>query len=403
MKRNSINYLYSFVLSIIIPLSALAQEDRKVAVFDPAGRVNVDLLEIVREEISSVVVNTTGYTVLERQLINKVLEENKFQESGLVNEEQVSDIGKRMGADYVFVTTISMLERNYYISCKMIEVATARIEKQSTGTTTRGMSDIPQTTQNIVKRLFGEDVQQPVVYSQRQQTDRPVQTTTYPDTNVTNGRSVYSSEKALSQRKFKVIMDVGYKFPEGGTGEKGIAEINSSFGYFKKSFFVGAGLGLHIFNARDIAMKDASNYPQYVGTVGTNGIIIPSDSVTYMHAVNSSFTTLPVFLDVRGYLPLQNSKLSPFFMLRLGYAFNISDSFGGMGYYMNPALGIKFRVSSMIGINFSLGYSYQSYGGVPKDGGYGYYYYKDRAGKDSNIKYVMKGAGGFNLKFGLEF
>ena len=102
----------------------------------------------------------------------------------------------------------------------MIEVATARIEKQSTGTTTRGMSDIPLTTQNIVKRLFGEDVQQPVVNSQRQQTNRSVQTTTYPDTNVTKGTSVYTSENAFSQRKFQVIMDVGYKFTKGGTGEK---------------------------------------------------------------------------------------------------------------------------------------------------------------------------------------
>ena len=86
-------------------------------------------------------------------------------------------------------------------------------------------------------------------------------------------------------------------------------------------------------------------------------------------------------------------------MMRLGYTFNISDSFGGMGIYMNPALGLKLQVSPVIGLNFSLGYSYQNYGGVPIDGGYGYYYYQDQ----SNIKYEAKGAGGLNLKFGLEF
>ena len=160
MKKKSLFSLYSCVIFLFITVSAQAQQERKVAVFDPAGTVEKALLEIVREEISSVVVNTSGYTVLERQLINKVLEENRFQESGLVNDEQVSDIGKRMGADYVFVTAISMLGTNYYISCKMIEVATARIEKQSTGTTTKGMDDIPQTTQNIVRRLFGQTVQQ---------------------------------------------------------------------------------------------------------------------------------------------------------------------------------------------------------------------------------------------------
>ena len=109
--------------------------------------------------------------------------------------------------------------------------------------------------------------------------------------------------------------------------------------------------------------------------------------------------TLPVFLDVRGYLPIQNSALSPFFMLRIGYSFNISDGFSGMGYYLNPAVGVKYQLSPMFGINFSLGYAYQSYGGIPKEGGYGYYYIKD----SSEQKYEAKGAGGVSLKLGIEF
>jgi len=215
MKRKSISYCYSFVMLLFITVSALAQQERKVAVFDPAGKVEEALLEIVREEISSVVVNTTGYTVLERQLINKVLEENKFQESGLVNDEQVSDIGKRMGADYVFVTTISPLGGNYYISCKMIEVATARIEKQSTGTTTAGINDIPQTTQYIVRRLFGEDVQQQV-YGQRQQTtatQRDVAAVNRQSGPAENPYSLPVSSKETTIRKgFEIQSDVMYMY-----------------------------------------------------------------------------------------------------------------------------------------------------------------------------------------------
>ena len=221
MKRDLLNLLYSFVMLLLITVSTQAQAVRKVAVFDPAGKVEEALIEIVREEISSVVVNTAGYSVLERQLINKVLEENRFQESGLVNDEQVSDIGKRMGADYVFVTTISTLGRNYYISCKMIEVATARIEKQFTGTSTDGINDIPQTTQYIVRRLFGENVQQPVVNRQPQQ---------QPTQNIASQRNVTSenrqSEPLVNNRNTLDLGSMELILVEGGIGRM-------------KSFYIG--------------------------------------------------------------------------------------------------------------------------------------------------------------------
>ena len=107
--------IYKLLLLLVLFCSPLfitniyAQgEPLKVAVFDPVGKVEEAIHQIVREEISSVIVNSKGYVALERQLINKVLEENKFQGSGLVGESQVSEIGKVMGADYVFVTTIKV-------------------------------------------------------------------------------------------------------------------------------------------------------------------------------------------------------------------------------------------------------------------------------------------------------
>jgi hypothetical protein len=208
---------------------------------------------------------------------------------------------------------------------------------------------------------------------------------------------------------YKGTFDLGYNLPMGGTGEKGNFEINTSHGYqLNEYLFVGIGAGLHMYNARDAKMTDPKSYPQYVPKPGTSSDakITPFDSVTYMHAVDSSYMTLPVFIDVRGYYPLQNSAITPFATFRFGYAFNLSDGFGGMGLYMNPAIGIKYQISPMIGINFSVGYSYQSYGGIPGkngDGGYGYYYFKDEAGKTGNIKYEAKGAGGISLKLGVEF
>jgi hypothetical protein len=146
-----------FILMSTIVLwcgAAIAQE-KKVAVFDPAGDVTSSIKEIVREEISNIIVNIEGYTVLERQLINKVMEENQFQMGGLVDDAQISAIGKRMGANYVLVSSITLLNSNYHISGKMIEVQTAHVEKQKTAQTKRGTADIVEVTQNMMKSMFG--------------------------------------------------------------------------------------------------------------------------------------------------------------------------------------------------------------------------------------------------------
>ena len=223
----------------------------------------------------------------------------------------------------------------------------------------------------------------------------------YDDDRYGGGRNRYEDDyyDDYGVSGYKGIVDLGYNFSLGGTGEKGVFEVNTSHGYqVNEYFFAGAGLGLHIFNARDTAMRNPNKYPHYVGSLNSSGKIVPADSVTYRRGTDSSFMVLPIFLDVRAYLPIPNSSVSPFFMLRFGYAFNLSEGFGGMGIYMNPAIGAKFQLAPRLGLNFSLGYAYQSYGGIPKNGGYGYYYYK--ADKQ---KYEAKGAGGLSLKLGIEF
>jgi len=150
------------VANLLFSSMVVMAQDKKVAVMDPAGSVESSIQEIVREEISSVVVNALGYTVLERSLINKVLEENKFQTGGLVDDSQISEIGKRLGANYVFVSSITIMGNgSYYISCKMIDVLTARIEKQKTAQTQQGANDLINVVQKMVGEMFVNTLRAP--------------------------------------------------------------------------------------------------------------------------------------------------------------------------------------------------------------------------------------------------
>jgi hypothetical protein len=142
------------VIALLITVAAMAQNS-KVAVFNPDGRVDNSIKEIIREEISSVMVNAR-YTVLEREQIDRVLKENRYQESGLVDDSQKIEMGKHLGANLVLVSSVTQTGNEYYISCKLIDVETARIEKQKTFQTQRTTSEIICAVQRIVGEMFGQ-------------------------------------------------------------------------------------------------------------------------------------------------------------------------------------------------------------------------------------------------------
>jgi hypothetical protein len=223
------------------------------------------------------------------------------------------------------------------------------------------------------------------------------------------GEDVSYSDGSGSISGYKGTFDVGYTLPMS-VGETGRIEAHTSHGYQLNDYlFAGVGAGLHIYSARDMNLKYAKiggtdNYPHYIAeSTSESGVIKPDASRTWMHGVDSSFMTVPIFLDIRGYYPM--NKIVPFAMFRVGYSFNLADGFGEMGLYMNPAIGVKYNLSQKLGITFSLGYSVQNYGGLPKNGGYGFYYFKDntKTGSGYFTPYEAKNAGGLTLKLGVEF
>lgn len=159
MKRISI-----FLLLITFSLTIFSQTPKKVAVFNPEGSVMESIKHIVREEVSNAIVNTPNYSVVERSMIEKVLEETKFQMGGLVDDSQISELGRMMGADYVCYGSIAGIGHNYYVSLKMVDVVTARVIMQRTGSTQEGLNDLVAVTENLAYQLVnitGREISKP--------------------------------------------------------------------------------------------------------------------------------------------------------------------------------------------------------------------------------------------------
>ena len=63
-----------------------------------------------------------------------------------------------------------------------------------------------------------------------------------------------------------------------------------------------------------------------------------------------------------------NNKISPYLSLGIGYSFDATNDFVGVGFLLNPTVGVSFKVSDKSAMNVGLGYEMQ------KMDFYGYYY-----------------------------
>lgn len=72
-------------------------------------------------------VNYGDSTVVDRQNLEKIMEEHSYQLSALVDEETAVEIGKLSGADAIAMGNVSLLGELYYLHLKVIDVTTGAI------------------------------------------------------------------------------------------------------------------------------------------------------------------------------------------------------------------------------------------------------------------------------------
>jgi hypothetical protein len=146
----------TIITLLVVMLSFMAMgQNVRVAVFDPAGDANSGIRNIVREQISSHLVNSRGYEVLERSLLNRVLEEHRLQVGGLIEDDQIVEMGRLMGAEIAIVPSVTTMGSNFFLSIKKINIQTARIESQRTGQSQRGFDDLIAVVERVLEGVIG--------------------------------------------------------------------------------------------------------------------------------------------------------------------------------------------------------------------------------------------------------
>lgn len=116
-------------------------ERLRIAVFDPASSgtsIDEGTKIAVREIISSTIVNTGKYNIVERSLLEKVMQEQQFTNSGAVDDLQATEVGKLAGANKIVLSVVTLTGGRNMVSVKIIDVKTASVERQKVKVVTSG-------------------------------------------------------------------------------------------------------------------------------------------------------------------------------------------------------------------------------------------------------------------------
>ena len=126
------SFLNGFLLFLVTslcgsPLTAM-EGKLKVAVLDfKTVGDSASLGEGAAEILRTTLIETGRYTIIERGMLNQVLEEQKLSLSGIVDPNEAVGIGKVLGAKLVAVGSVVKLGESYTLNIRFVNVETGEV------------------------------------------------------------------------------------------------------------------------------------------------------------------------------------------------------------------------------------------------------------------------------------
>ena len=146
-----------FIISTLLAISCIyAQKRIAITTFEGSG-VDAITAKNITDRFSHEISRTKRFDIVEREMIKKILEEQKFQKSGCVADECAVEIGQMIGVEQIIAGSVSKIENFYSLSIRLISVETGEIIYQDIADYEGSIKDFIQVTiKNLALRMAAE-------------------------------------------------------------------------------------------------------------------------------------------------------------------------------------------------------------------------------------------------------
>lgn len=147
--------LYCMFGLFALPVYSLAENnDLKLAVLDfTAINTTHDISVMFSDHLRSVLVKR-NLTIIEKNNVQKVFEEIKYQQSGATSQDDAVKIGKLLNANKMLFGKLTRIGKEYVVNASMVEVETGKVER-SDMLKIPSVEEFPAGAERIADRLTG--------------------------------------------------------------------------------------------------------------------------------------------------------------------------------------------------------------------------------------------------------
>lgn len=146
----------------VLSLTVFAQQ-KKVAVYVIGEDAGIN--KVVGSKLVSAIAKSDEYTAIERTtaFLTQLSQEQKYQRTGAVDDNDISRLGKQFGVQYVCVADVTEAFKEKYISARFINVESAQVERTASSSgNIRSLDDIVVAADAVCNELLasmGKDKQ----------------------------------------------------------------------------------------------------------------------------------------------------------------------------------------------------------------------------------------------------
>ena len=145
---------------IIFIFSMLLGQDKRptVAILDFEGQgVDASEVQTLTERMRTEIGNTNAVRLIERKAVEKIMQEQGFQQTGCTTDECAAEVGQLLGVQFMISGSIGKMGKSYTIDAKMFSVETSETIRTKSATHKGDVSGLLTEMEILAWEIVGLD------------------------------------------------------------------------------------------------------------------------------------------------------------------------------------------------------------------------------------------------------